>query len=628
MKFTKRIALVAMVSSLAITTVMAQGVRESSETLQLNNLTATAKTSGFNYNRMGEVVKGEATDSDKVVLNIAATSDIHGRIYPYEYATDSPDSDAGYTLTYDVVKQIKANNPDTLLMDIGDVMQDNSAELFNDMDVHPMVEAMNYMGYDLWSLGNHEFNFGLSFLERNIEAFNGRVVSSNIVKTDGSGYFVNPYQIFVIDGVRVAVVGGIAPHVAQWEASTPDHFQGLDFENNIEALKKTIASIDGQYDVLVAAMHVGRNGEYEDEGTGGVFNIAQEVPELDLIIAGHEHATYCEKVNDTWVLEPGKYGAQVAFSEITVEKENGEWVVTNVDAKNIATKGLDPDTELAEKFKFVHEKSLSDAREQIGEVTENFVDGVDYITGEDHVTTMPTTQMEDTAVIDLINTVQMKYADAQIASCATFNSDQALFKGPLRKKDMAFIYKYSNTLMGVNMTGENLLNYMEWAVSFFNTYEDGDVTISFNPEKRSYNYDMFSGVNYQVDVSKPVGHRIVNATVDGQPIDPTANYKVAVNNYRFGTLSSNGWATADDVYFTSANDLDATIRSMIQDYVVNDLHGELSPVCDHNWELIGMTDSYMNPEVIAAIKAGKISIPTSSDGRTMNVKAVKLTDLK
>ncbi len=625
MRILKKIALVTMLSSLVITSVMAQGVRENYKPETLKSVTAPK---AFKYDKMGDVIKGSATNGDEVTINIAATSDIHGRLYPYEYATDQPDDDAGYALTYDVVKQIKANNPDTLLLDIGDVLQDNSAELFNDMDIHPMVEALNYMNYDLWVPGNHEFNFGLDFLERNINAFNGRAVSSNIVYKDGSGYFVNPYQIFVVDGVRVAVVGGIAPHVAQWEASTPEHFQGLDFENPVEAVKKTVASIDGQYDVLIAAMHLSRHGEYDMENIGGVFNLAEEVPEIDLIIAGHEHATYCEKVNDTWVLEPGKYGAQVAFGEIKVAKENDEWVIQSVDAKNISTKGLVADKDLTEKFAFVDEASIKDARTEIGEVTEDFVDGVDYITGENHVTTMPTTQIEDTAVIDLINIVQMKCADAQIASCATFNSDQALFKGSLRKKDMAFIYKYSNTLNGVYMSGANLKAYMEWSASFYNTYKDGDVTISFNPEKRSYNYDMFSGINYKIDISKEAGSRIVDATIDNKPLDLNATYKVAVNNYRLGTLMTNGWVSSEDVYYTSANDIDATIRTKIMEYVMDDLGGKLAPVCDHNWEITGLSDSFNNPEVIAQIKEGKISIPTSSDGRTMNVKSVTLSDLK
>jgi 2',3'-cyclic-nucleotide 2'-phosphodiesterase/3'-nucleotidase len=625
MKIVRKIALFTLLSSLAITSVIAQGVREDYKPVTLTSVSAPK---AFNYSKMGDVVKGKATSANEVTINIAATSDIHGRLYPYEYATDQPVDGAGYALTYDVVKQIKANNPDTLLLDIGDVLQDNSAELFNDMDVHPMVEALNYMNYDLWVPGNHEFNFGLAFLERNLEAFNGRAVSSNIVYKDGSGYFVNPYQIFVIDGVRVAVVGGIAPHVAQWEASTPEHFQGLDFENPVEAVKKTVAALEGKYDVLIAAMHLSRHGEYDMENIGGVFNLAEEVPEIDLIIAGHEHATYCEKVNDTWVLEPGAYGAQVSFGEIKVAKENGEWVVVNVNAKNIATKGLVADEGLTEKFAFVDEASLKDARTEIGQVTEDFVAGVDYITGENHVTTMPTTQMEDTAVIDLINIVQMKCADAQIASCATFNSDQALFKGPLQKKDMAFIYKYSNTLNGVNMSGANLKAYMEWSASFYNTYKDGDVTVSFNPEKRSYNYDMFSGINYKIDISKEAGSRIVDATVDGKPLNLTSTYKVAVNNYRLGTLLTNGWVTDKDVYYTSANDIDATIRAKIMEYVMDDLGGKLAPVCDHNWSLTGLTDSFNNPKVLAAIKAGKIAIPSSSDGRTMNVKSVTLSDLK
>lgn len=625
MKMMKKIALFTMLSSLAITSLMAQGVRENYKPITMTNVTASK---AFNYDKMGDVIKSEATGVDEVIINVAATSDIHGRLYPYEYATDKPDNDAGYTLTYNIVKQIKANNPNTLLLDIGDVLQDNSSELFNDMDIHPMIEAMNYMNYDLWVPGNHEFNFGLNFIERNINAFKGRTVCSNIIYKDGSGYFVNPYQIFVIDGVRVAVVGGIAPHVAQWEASSPEHFQGLDFENPVEAVKRTVAELDGKYDVLIAAMHTSRHGEYDMENIGGVFNLANDVPEIDLIIAGHEHATYCEKVNDTWVLEPGRYGAQVSFGEIKLSKENGEWKVQSVNAKNIATKGLEADEELTKKFAFVDEASLKDARTKIGEVTQDFVSGVDYITGENHVTTMPRTQMEDTAVIDLINIVQMKNADAQIASCATFNANQALFKGPLEKKDMAFIYKYSNTLNGVYMTGANLKEYMEWSASYYNTYKDGDVTVSFNPEKRSYNYDMFSGIDYKIDISKEAGSRIVDAMVDGKALDYNAIYKVAVNNYRLGTLMKNGWVSAEDVYYTSANDIDATIRTMIMNYVINDLGGKLSPVCDNNWKLVGLTDSFNNPKVIDEIKKGNITIPRSSDGRTPNVESVTMDCMK
>jgi 2',3'-cyclic-nucleotide 2'-phosphodiesterase/3'-nucleotidase len=584
----------------------------------------------FDYGKTGPIAKGIPSAADSAVITVAATSDMHGRIYPWEYAVDSADNDAGFALTYTVVKDIRGRDPDTLLLDIGDALQDNSAELFNDMDIHPMVQAMNYMGYDGWILGNHEFNFGLDFLERNIRNFDGRVICSNIKYADNGKNYVLPYQIYDIKGIRVAVVGCVAPHISTWEASAPEHFQNLDFEDPIVSLKETVASIKGQYDILIGALHISRNGEYENEGKTGVFQIAAAVPELDLIIAGHEHATYCQKVNDTWVLEPGKYGSQVAFSQFDMKKVDGNWQIASVEAQNIPTKNLPAAQEILSEFKWVDTESKENANTVIGEITADFIpEGADYITGKDHVTTMPRAQIEDTAVIDLINTVQKYYAKADISTAAMFNFDQTLKKGDFKKKDVAFIYKYDNTLMGVNITGKNLLDYMEWTADYYQTAKDGDVTVAFNPDFRAYNYDMFAGINYEIDLSKPAGSRIVNATIGGKPVDPAAVYKMAVNNYRFGTLKSHNWATEKDVYFDSYNQmpLNATIRSLIIKYVTEQMGGKLSPSCDHNWKLVGLPSSFNDPAVIEKIKSGEITIPAADDGRTPNVKAINVNDL-
>lgn len=592
--------------------------------------TQKATVQEFDYVRDGEVVKGEASDADELTIAIAATSDVHGRIYPYEYAIDSADNDAGFSMTYPFVKKVREEYPNALVIDVGDTVQDNSAELFNDMDIHPMVECMNVMEYDVWIPGNHEFNFGLPFLERNLEAFDGRVVCANIKNVADGSHYVLPYQIYNIEGVKVAVIGGVAPHVPQWEASAPEHFQGLDFVSPLQATKDAVDEIGDSADVIVAAMHISRNGQYEEENLSGVYQLAEQIPELDLIIAGHEHATYCENVNDTFVMEPGRYGNKVAFSTINLKKVDGSWTIDGVKAENLVTKGSDPSQEVLDEFKWVHDKSIKDANTVIGEITEDFlVEGVDYITGDSHVTTMPRTQIEDTAVIDLINTVQKKYADAEVSSAALFKFDSTLNKGDFKKKDVAFIYKYNNTLMGVNISGENLLDYMEWSVSYYNTYKDGDVTISFNPDVRGYNYDMFAGVDYKVDISKEVGNRIVNPTINGEPIDPNRVYKLAVNNYRFGTLKSNGWVDENSVYYDSYNEdqLNSEVRALIAKYVQEELNGVLDPLCDNNWELIGMGESFNKTDVINMIKNGDITIPTSKDGRTLNVEAVNIYEL-
>jgi len=581
------------------------------------------KNPNFTYEKSGDITMGEADDAKDMTIAIAATSDMHGRIYPWEYAIDEADDDAGYALTDTIVNQIKANYTNTILVDVGDLMQDNSAELFIKYNTHPMVEAMNLLKYDLWVPGNHEFNYGLPFIERNFKHFDGRVICANILKADTGKNYLLPYQIFNVKGARVAIVGAIAPHIKQWEASNPDHYKNLEFIDPIQSLKETVKELKGKYDVLVAAVHISRNGEYEAEFKTGAFQIAEAVPEFDAIIAGHEHATYCEKINDTWVLEPGRYGSHVSLTKFDLKKEDGKWKLVNVEAENLSTKGVEPSEKVMKKFKWVHEKSLANANEIVGKVEADFVEGVDFITGEEKVSTMPRAQLEDTALMDLINEVQTYYAKSELSTAALFNTNQNLKAGDFKRKDVAFIYKYDNTLMGINITGENLLKYMEWTVGYYQSTKEGDVTIAFNPDFRAYNYDMLSGINYEIDLSQPEGKRIKNATIKGKAVDPKATYKIAVNNYRFGTLSSNGWATQDDVYYSSVNESKPTIRDLIVKYTNEVLKGKLSPKCDNNWKIVGLPKSFNDPATIEKIKSGEIKIPRSSDGRTPNVEPVK-----
>lgn len=566
------------------------------------------------------------TQNEKT-LTLLATADMHGRIYAYDYAIDAADVDAGYAKAQTIIKQEKSKNPNTILMDVGDTVQDNSAELFNDLPVHPMVQAMNSMGYDTWTLGNHEFNFEKAFLDRNIAAFKGKVIAANIYKEDGS-HFVNPYTIIEKDGVKVAIIGLITPHVPRWEASSPAHFQGLTFTKVVDEAKKAIKELDGKYDVLVGAFHEGREGEY---GEVGIKAIAEACPEFDVIFGGHEHAKFDNlTVNGVKLIEPGAYGWAVATANIQVTKKGNAWTVADVTTKNIETTPVEEDKAVLTQFADVHNKSVEDNNVIIGKVTDDFVKNVDYITGAAKVTTMPTTQVQDTALIDLINEVQMYYAGSQVSSAAVFKSDMNLTAGDFKKKNVADIYKYTNTLMGVNITGANLKKYMEWSVSYYNTAKDGDVTISFDPNIRDYNYDMFAGLTYDIDISKPVGSRIVNATLSGTALDDNKTYKLAVNNYRFGTISSLGFVTDADVYYDSYKELQdaGRIRDLIGKYVKDIKGGIVSPSCDNNWKIIGFNFNHPLKDVVYdMIKKGEITIPKSEDGRTPNVKAVNVYDL-
>ncbi len=569
-----------------------------------------------------------ADDQTVIDITILGTSDLHGRIYPYEYATDSKDTDAGLAKVSTVVKELRADNPNSILFDCGDTLQDNSAELFNDMPVHPMIDALNMIGYDAWVLGNHEFNFSMDFLNKNIAGFKGTVLASNIYNTADDTRFVAPYKIFDIQGVRVAVVGMMPPNVPIWEASTPDHFKGLKFTDVLEETGKVLKELDGKYDVLVGAYHIGPEGEH---GYDGIDLVAENYPQFDVIFGGHAHSQYTNEINGVKLIEPGKYGWAVGKSDISLEKVDGKWTVKTVSVENVQTADADADPEILEAFKYVHERSLEEANKEVGQITADFIPSPDYYTGSDEVTTLPTAQITDTPVIDLINEVQMYYSKADISSAALFNFGSNLKEGVFKKKDVAFIYKYDNTLMGVNITGENLLKYMEWSANYFNTYQDGDLTISFNPDVRGYNYDMFSGINYDIDISKPSGSRIVNATIGGKPVDLNKTYKLAVNNYRFGTLISLDLVTMDDKYYDSYSEMqdNGRVRDLIIAYTQDVKKGTLTPTVDNNWKIIGT--NYANspylPMVKEMLKNGTLTLPASEDGRTPNVKAINVSDL-
>ncbi len=567
-------------------------------------------------------------DGEGTTITILQTADLHGRIYAHDYATDSVDKDAGLAKIQTLVKIERETNPDALLIDCGDTVQDNSAELFNDLPIHPMIQALNGMDYDIWTLGNHEFNFEKSFLDRNIAAFEGSVISANIYKEGTDERFVDGYKIFDIDGVRVAVVGMVPPNIPIWEASAPSHFAGLEFKDVVDETAKVIEELEGQYDILVGAYHIGPDGQH---GYEGIEAIASQFPQFSVIFGGHAHSKYINEINGVKLIEPGKYGWALAKAEIKVVKNGDKYDIASVEVENIETASQESDEEILTTFKFVHDQSVADANTVVGTISGDFISIPDYITGKSSITTMPTSQIQDTAVIDLINEVQMFYSNAEVGSAALFNFGSNLLEGEFKKKDVAYIYKYPNTLVGVNITGENLLKYMEWSAGYYNTAKPGDITVSFNKDIRGYNYDMFSGLTYEIDITEEAGSRVENVLFNGAAIDPTKVYKLSVNNYRFGTLLSLDLVTMDDKYYDSYEVLQdaGRIRDLIIKYTVEEKNGNLAPTVDNNWKITNF--DFNNPyreTVFDLVRNGELIIPTSEDGRTANVEALNLFELK
>jgi len=224
----------------------------------------------------------------------------------------------------------------------------------------------------------------------------------------------------------------------------------------------------------------------------------------------------------------------------------------------------------------------------------------------------------------------MYFTKADVSSAALFNFGSNLKQGDFKKKDVAFIYKYPNTLVGVHISGENLLKYMEWSAGYYNTHKRGDLVVSFNPKIRGYNYDMFSGLKYDVDISKDAGNRITNVSFNGQNLDVSKTYKLAVNNYRFGTLMGLKLVTMDDKYYDSYEEMQDSgrIRDLLIRYTVEQKKGKLYPKVDNNWKLIGA--SYNSPfkdQVFDMVINGDLVIPKSADGRTKNIESLNFHKL-
>ncbi len=571
-------------------------------------------------------VDAYAATGDVKTITILSTSDLHGRIYPWEYAIDTA-QEVGLAKAATLIKQERAIDPDLVLVDTGDSIESNMINLFNEDEIHPMIKGLNLLDYDTWTLGNHEFNFGLDVLNNAIDDFDGSVLSANVVNTADGSYFVDPYTIVESNGLDIALVGITPPYIKQWEASTPDHYEGLDFEDPAAATQKAMDQIKAKEDVdlVIGVFHIGYNGEsYDPAVVDNAKEILEQVDGFDAAFLAHSHDVLgtADKqlfVNDTIVLEPGYAGAYVGKLQLDVkEKADGTYEVVNKKSDLLSTKGVTPDPEVLETFKYVDDGSKAAAYEVIGTATADFLPAEEF-------KGIPVAQVQDSAVIDLINEVQLFYTGADVSGAALFDTRSDIKKGEIQFKDAALIYKYNNTLQSHKITGKNLKAYMEWSANFYNTQVPGDVTVSFNQEIRGYNYDMFAGVEYQIDLSKAPGSRIVNLTMNGKPVADNQELVLALNNYRVGTLQGLGLLPKDgsSLVYDSVQTPTPEMQRLIQKYIVEEKGGVISPNVDNNWKLLNAPkDSREKESSKYLVNNDYITIPKSADGRTANVKSI------
>lgn len=561
----------------------------------------------------------------EIDIQILATSDLHGKFYPYDYAINEESKSGSLTQIATAVKKYRTDN--TIIVDVGDTIQDNYSEMFFKDKIHPMMLAMNEIGYDIWAIGNHEFNYGVENLKNIMNQSTSKVLIGNLYNPDGTS-FADSYTIIEKDGVKIGVIGMCTPNITKWDSVNLKDYIVTD---PVEETKKIVKDLRDKVDVLIATVHMGEENEY-DVPNSGANDLANACPELDLIIAAHEHKLVEETyVNNVLIVENKSSGATMSKVNIIVEKDKSGCKIVDRKAESIKILEYESDKELSKKLASYNERAKKEANIIIGEL----VGG--NLVPENEIVEIPQAQIEPTSLIDLINEVQMYYTDAQVSSAALFNIDANLESGKIKKSDTSLIYKYGNTLYKVQMTGKQLKKYMEWSANYYNTYNPKDLTISFNENVRGFNYDMFSGVDYQIDISEKPGNRIKNLkwTKTGKEVKDDEIFVIAVNNYRVNThLLSYGEIYEEGEELPKVLEIDVNgkiggVRELIGDYIKNVKGGKITPNNPKNWEIIGNNwDEEKHKKAVQMIREGKIKIPSSQDGRTPNVKSITEDDLK
>lgn len=554
-------------------------------------------------------------------LTILGTSDMHGNLTSWSYEASKDYENSGFARMATLVKETKSENPNTLVIDNGDTIQGTilTDDLYNSdlSKPNPMIDMMNFIGYDSMTLGNHEFNFGTALIEKLVKEATFPILSANTyVKATGEN-FVEPYVIKEVDGVKVGILGLTVPSIPRWDANKQG-VKDLEFKHMADEAEKYVKILKEKekVDVIVAAAHAGLDSRHETDGADAAKLVAERCPDIDVFLIGHDHQTVQEEINGVLIAAPYKDREAVRF-DLTLSNASGKWEVTEKASSLAPFKDYKADEAATAHVQTYHDETMKFLEGSIGTATEDFHPQAE-------VKGIPEAQIRDTALIDLINKVQLEATGADVAAAALFKPTSNLPKGELNFANVFDIYQYANTLVGVEVTGKELKAYMEWTASYYNMYQPGDLTISFNPSIRGYAYDMFEGVDYEIDISKPAGSRITNVMYKGKPLEADTVLKLAINDYRYSGIGPDGEKLiTGQPYFESAP---KALRTYIKEYI--EKAGTIAPETNNNWKVIGTNwDPALREIAVKAINEGTLIIPKSADGRTENVRAITEADL-
>ena len=526
-------------------------------------------------------IAGRASAPARAHIVILSTTDMHGRIFPIDYYTNKYDN-VGIAKVATLVKEARKNDPDLLLIDSGDTIQGTPLEYFhnkrNNTPPDPMMLAMNALHYDAMTVGNHEYNFGLNVLEKARSEAKFPWLSANTYDKGTPRTHYKPYIVKEVSGVRMGVLGLTTPGIPNWE-NVPN-YAGLEFHETVSEARKWVAVLRNseKVDLVVIAMHMGieedlRTGQINPSqvpNENAAIAIARHVPGVDIILLGHTHREVSSLVvNGVLLTQANRWASHVARVDLYLEQVGGRWHVIANSARTIpVTEKTTLDPEIA-KLGEPYDKETQDwLGRAIGESSEE-------LTARD-------CRFRDTAIIDLIQRVQLEAGNADVSMAACFNPEARIPKGKVTVRNIAGLYEYENTLVTLELTGQQLKEALEHSAQYFREYEQGKSLAELIDQRvAGYNFDMAAGVTYDIDLTKPFGQRIQNLKFKGRPLAPEQKLRVVTNNYRVNGGGNYTMYKGAPVVYRSSEE----VRELIIDWV--EKHKTVPTQSNANWRIVG-----------------------------------------
>lgn len=480
-----------------------------------------------------------ASSEKEVTLKLIETSDVHGCYYPYDFIRRHSVQGSLARVSALVGEMRKTYGDRLILMDNGDILQGQPvAYYYNYIDttsVHVVADMLNYMHYDVATMGNHDIEAGHAVYDRWVSQCKFPVLGANIMDVKTGKTYLPPYKVIEREGVKVVVLGMITPAIPSW---LPEQlWSGLRFEDMETSARKWVKWIQEKEkpDVLIGLFHAGPEGNKLDNVVeNGSGDVARRVPGFDVVFMGHDHVRTCQKIineagDSVLLVDPANMAKVVADVTVKVVKKDGKVIRKSVEGKLASVDRYTPDEAFLKTFEKQYQATADFVSRKIGRINKT-------ITTKD-------AYFGPSAFIDLIHQLQLDITGADVSFCAPLSFAAEIKEGDIYVSDMFNLYKYENMLYTMTLTGKEIKDFLEMSYAIWtNQMKSPDDHLMLLNEKDkgfgrfknpSFNFDSAAGILYTVDVTKPQGEKInIRSMADGTPFRMDKMYKVAVNSYR------------------------------------------------------------------------------------------------